>query len=70
MFSKNSQGELKNKVKSNLTTYLQFQTDLEEFVFKLYDVNDDGKISFEEFIVIMSIMNNGTAAQKIEQIFR
>ena len=70
MFSKNSQGELKDKVKSNLTTYLQFQTDLEEFVFKLYDVNDDGKISFEEFLVMMSIMNNGTAAQKIEQIFR
>ena len=50
--------------------YIPFQTDLEEFVFKLYDVNDDGKISFEEFLVMMSIMNNGTASQKIEQIFR
>jgi len=46
------------------------KTDLEEFVFKLYDLNEDGKISFEDFLVMMSIMNDGSVSQKIEQIFR
>ena len=46
------------------------QSDLEDFVFKLYDINDDGKIVFLEFIMIMTIVNEGSIDQKVTQLFR
>ena len=46
------------------------QSDLEDFVFKLYDFNEDGKIVFLEFMMMMTIVNEGSIHQKVTQIFR
>ena len=46
------------------------QSDLEDFVFKLYDFNEDGKIVFLEFMMMMTIVNEGSINQKVTQIFR
>lgn len=47
-----------------------FKTDLEDFAFKLYDINGDGEIGFPEFLVMMTIMTDGSPETKISQIFR
>ena len=46
------------------------QSDLEDFVFNFYDVNEDGKIVFLEFMMIMTIVNEGSIDQKVTQLFR
>ena len=43
---------------------------MEEFAFKLYDINGDGEIGFPEFLVMMTIMTDGSPETKISQIFR
>merc|ERR1711970_760523 len=46
------------------------KTDLEDYVFKLYDLNSNKTIEFEEFMIIVTLMNEGTVATKLSQIFR
>lgn len=46
------------------------KSDLEDFVFQLYDLNGDGKIGYEEFQLIVTVMNEGSTEQKMEEIFR
>ena len=53
-----------------ITSYCILQSDLEDFVFKLYDINEDGKIGFLEFMMMMTIVNEGTIEQKVTQLFR
>ena len=36
----------------------------------MYDVNMDGVIDFEEFLIAINIMSNGTPEENLEQIFR
>ena len=50
--------------------YFTLQSDLEDFVFKLYDINEDGKIGFLEFMMMMTIVNEGSIEQKVTQLFR
>ena len=47
-----------------------FQSELEDFVFKFYDINEDGKIGFLEFLMMMTIVNDGSVDQRVTQLFR
>ena len=72
MLSKDTQGERKNfilKLYHSLKNFI-LQSDLEDFVFKLYDINEDGQIGFLEFLMMMTIVNEGTVEQKVTQLFR
>ena len=72
MLSKDTQGKRKN---SSVKLYYSIniftlQSDLEDFVFKLYDINEDGQIGFLEFLMMMTIVNEGSVEQKVTQLFR
>ena len=43
---------------------------LETIVFEAFDVNNDGYIDFNEFMVVFYIMTNGTPEEKTRQVFR
>ena len=42
----------------------------EEHIWRMYDVNMDGVIDFQEFLIAVNIMSNGTPEENLEQIFR
>ena len=46
------------------------QAELEADIFNLYDVDNSGHIEFTEFLLIVSVMSDGTAKTKLQQIFR
>ena len=46
------------------------QAELEADIFSLYDVDNSGHIEFKEFLLIVSVMSDGTAKTKLQQIFR
>ena len=46
------------------------QAELEADIFSLYDVDNSGHIEFTEFLLIVSVMSDGTAKTKLQQIFR
>ena len=76
MLSKDTQGERKLFLVSiklyhyHYLKYFHLQSDLEDFVFKLYDINEDGQIGFLEFLMMMTIVNEGSVEQKVTQLFR
>ena len=39
-------------------------------IWRMYDVNIDGVIDFQEFLIAVNIMSNGTPEENLEQIFR
>jgi len=44
--------------------------DFVKHVFRLFDANNDGFISFVEFVVILQIIDSGTQQDKIMKLFR
>ena len=43
---------------------------LEKHIFRMYDINKDGKIDFREFMIALTVMSKGTPHENLEQIFR
>ena len=43
---------------------------LEKHIFRMYDINKDGKIDFKEFMVVLTVISKGTPHENLEQIFR
>lgn len=43
---------------------------LENHIFRMYDMNKDGKVDFREFMIVLTIMSSGTIQENLEQIFR
>ena len=43
---------------------------MEADIFSLYDVDNNGKIEFREFLLVISVMSEGTAQTKLQQIFK
>lgn len=48
-------------------TYLE---NISKHIWRMYDVNMDGVIDFQEFLIAVNIMSNGTPEENLEQIFR
>ena len=46
------------------------QEELEADIFSLYDANGNGYIEFREFLLIITMMKDGTAKSKLQQIFK
>ena len=46
------------------------QEELEADIFSLYDVNGNGFIEFSEFLIVVTVMSEGTAQTKLQQIFK
>ena len=53
-----------------LSEILVIQEELEADIFSLYDLNGNGYIEFTEFLLIITMMNEGTAKTKLELIFK
>ena len=47
-----------------------FKDDLELNIFSLYDVDSSGYIEFSEFLFVIALMSDGTAQEKLKQIFK
>merc|ERR1719250_237389 len=45
------------------------KTELEDYVFKLYDIDSNGVIEFEEFLIICNLMREGTTHSKLSDRF-
>ena len=43
---------------------------LKDHIFRMYDANDDGKIDFKEFMIVLTVISKGTPEENLEQIFR
>merc|ERR1711909_86095 len=43
---------------------------MEENTFRMYDTNQDGLISMEEFLIVFHIFSGGTAEDNLQRIFR
>jgi len=43
---------------------------LEKHIFRMYDINNDGKIDFREFMIVLTVISKGTPQENLEQIFR
>ena len=43
---------------------------LEKHIFRMYDINSDGKIDFREFMIVLTVISKGTPQENLEQIFR
>ena len=63
-----SKTQFKNMMK---TCYPDAKADnLENHIFPMYDFNNDGKIDFQEFMIVLYIMSSGTREENLGQIFR
>ena len=63
-----SKTQFKNMMK---TCYPDAKVDnLENHIFPMYDFNNDGKIDFQEFMIVLYIMSSGTREENLGQIFR
>merc|ERR1712142_947194 len=47
-----------------------YKPELEEDIFRIYDVDNSGTIEFKEFLVIVCVMSQGSPQAKLRQIFR
>lgn len=47
-----------------------YQPQLEEDIFRLYDLDNNGSIDFKEFLLVVSVMDGDSAESKLRQIFR
>lgn len=47
-----------------------YHQDLAKDIFRLYDRDGNGSIMFEEFLMMIYVMSDGSKEQKLEQIFR
>ena len=47
-----------------------FKDELEDDIFGLYDVDNNGFIEFSEFLFVIALMAEGTAQEKLHQIFK
>ena len=47
-----------------------FKDELELDIFSLYDIDNNGFIEFSEFLFVIAIMSEGTAQDKLKQIFK
>ena len=43
---------------------------LANHIFRMYDRNEDGKIDFREFMIVLTVTSSGTPQENLEQIFR
>jgi len=43
---------------------------MEEHVFRMYDTNNDGVISMEEFLLVFHVLSNGSPEENLLKIFR
>ena len=43
---------------------------LENHIFPMYDFNNDGKVDFQEFMLVLYTLSSGTQEENLEQIFR
>ena len=43
---------------------------LEKHIFRMFDANNNGKIDFREFMVVLTVISKGTPQENLEQIFR
>jgi len=43
---------------------------LENHIFRMYDINNDGKVDFKEFMIVLTVISKGTPEENLEQIFR
>jgi len=43
---------------------------LEKHIFRMYDSNGDGFIDFQEFMIVLYVLSNGTPEANLKQIFR
>merc|ERR1711874_528669 len=44
--------------------------EMADHIFRMYDTDQNGYVTFIEFMVVYNLINNGTAEQNLEQIFR
>ena len=68
MLSKNIQGGEIDQFSKVSIVFLQ--AELETDIFSLYDVDGNGYIEFKEFLLIVTMMSEGTAQTKLQQIFK
>lgn len=47
-----------------------YKEELAEDIFRIYDKDNNGVVEFQEFLVIIYIMSDGSTEQKLKQIFR
>merc|ERR1712018_567829 len=43
---------------------------LEKHIFRMFDANNNGKIDFREFMIVLTVISKGTPQENLEQIFR
>ena len=62
-FNKFSKIALKNSSKVDMK-------EMADHIFRMYDTDQDGYVTFIEFMVVYNLMNNGNAEDNLKQIFR
>ena len=48
----------------------EYIDDLDDHIFRVFDITQNGKIEFRDLMIFVSIMANGTRDEKLDQIFR
>jgi len=47
-----------------------YKSELAEDIFRIYDMDNNGSVDFQEFLVIGTIISGGSNEEKLKQIFR
>ena len=48
----------------------QYIEELDCHIFRMYDLNDEGKIDFRELLLVITVISRGTPQENLEHIFR